>query len=97
MKLFIVDVSYIVGLEIVDQHLAGHRDFLKKYVDAGKIVTAGRKNPRTGGIIIIKAQELNEAQQIMSEDPFSIYKVANITITEMEPTLMTENFKGVLA
>lgn len=97
MKLFIVDVSYIVPIETVDQHLLAHRDFLNKYIQLGLIVVAGKKNPRTGGMIIIKTDSLSHAQAIMSEDPFSIYKVANITITEMEPTLISEPFKGVLA
>ena len=91
--MYIISLTYKVAIENVDQYISEHNSFLQKYYDAGLFVTSGRKEPRTGGIIITNAESKNEIEKIISEDPFYIHQVANYEITEFIPSKYNENFK----
>lgn len=91
--MFIISLTYKTSLENVERYIHGHNLFLQKYYDSGQFIASGRKEPRTGGIIIANAQSMNEAEQIISEDPFYIHQIAEYEITEFIPTKYNENFK----
>jgi uncharacterized protein YciI len=79
---FIISLHYIVPLEQLDAHMADHVKFLRKYYAKDIFVMSGRKVPRTGGIILARADAPEDIEKIMSEDPFVIHKLAEFTITE---------------
>lgn len=91
--MFIISLTYKVPIEKVELHIPAHNSFLQKYYDSGLLIASGRKEPRTGGIIICNAPTRNEAEQMIKEDPFHIYEVADYDITEFLPTKYNENFK----
>ncbi|AZA84996.1 GTP cyclohydrolase [Chryseobacterium lactis] len=91
--MFIISLTYKVALENVEQHLPEHNVFLQKYYDSGKFIASGRKEPRSGGIIIANAQSKNEIEQIISEDPFYTHQIADYEITEFIPSKYNDNFK----
>lgn len=91
--MFIISLTYKVVLENVEQHIPEHNIFLQKYYDSGFFIASGRKEPRTGGIIISNAQSKEEVLEIIKEDPFYIHQVANYEITEFLPSKYNENFK----
>ena len=70
----------------IEANLEAHRQFLDKYYAAGTFLLSGRKDPRNGGIIIAKANSLEEVQKIIQEDPFHRAKVAEYEITEFLPS-----------
>ena len=80
--MFIIDIQYIVPLEELDPYIEGHTAYLKKYIANNTFVVTGRKEPRTGGILIANAGSKEEVEKIITEDPFYQYKVAEMTITE---------------
>jgi len=80
--MFIINLNYIVPLEELDKHMTEHVKFLKVYYKKNVFVASGRKVPRTGGIILALAKSKEEVEQIISEDPFYIHKLAEFTITE---------------
>jgi uncharacterized protein YciI len=80
--MFIINLNYIVPLEQLDAHMAEHVKFLNKYYKQNVFVASGRKVPRTGGIILALAKSKEEVEQIISEDPFYTFKLAEFTITE---------------
>jgi uncharacterized protein YciI len=80
--MFIIDIHYTAPLEEVDKHIDGHVAYLKKYVENETFIITGRKEPRTGGILIANAASKEEVEKIITEDPFYHYHVAEITITE---------------
>lgn len=80
--MFIINLNYIVPLEKLDAHMTEHVKFLQKYYKKNVFVASGRKVPRTGGIILALAGSKEEVEQIISEDPFYIHKLAEFTITE---------------
>lgn len=91
--MFIISLTYKVSIENVERYIPEHNSFLQKHYDSGQFIASGRKEPRTGGIIICNAQSKDEAQQIITEDPFHIHQIADYTITEFIPSKYNENFK----
>lgn len=91
--MFIISLTYKSSIEKVEQLIPQHNIFLDKHYEAGRFIASGRKEPRTGGIIIANAESRKEAEQIISEDPFYIHEVADYTITEFIPSKYNENFK----
>ena len=91
--MFIVNLTYVKPLEKVEKHLAEHIKFLNKYYTINKFICSGRKNPRTGGVILCNAKNMEEVNEIISEDPFNKNSIANYDVVEFQPTKYTEDFK----
>ena len=91
--MYTVSLNYIKAVSEVEKYLEEHIKFLEKYYETGKFICSGRKNPRTGGVILLNAENLSEVERIISEDPFNINKIAEYEITEFFPTKYNKNFK----
>ena len=94
--MFIIDLDYIVPLEELDQHMAAHVKFLRKYYKNGTFVASGRKVPRTGGIILAVAGDLEAIHKIMSEDPFTRHELAEYSVTHFLTSQYHPDLKGLL-
>ena len=94
--MFILNLTYIKDINEVEQHLPNHVSFLEKYYKTGKFICSGRKNPRTGGIILCNAENINEINTIIAEDPFYKEKVASYEIIEFLPTKYAANFQSFI-
>jgi len=68
--MFIVSLNYIKSLAEVERFLEEHRVYLQKYYASGNFIMSGRKEPRTGGVIVVKAASHDEVNQIIRQDPF---------------------------
>lgn len=80
--MFIINLNYTVPLDELDEHMAEHVKYLKKYYKADVFIMSGRKLPRTGGIIIAQADSKEILEKIIAEDPFHKHKLAEFEITE---------------
>ena len=87
--MYIVSLNYIKEVSEVEKHLEEHIKFLEKYYEMGKFICSGRKNPRTGGVILLNAESLSEVEKIILEDPFNANEIAEYEITEFFPTKYT--------
>lgn len=85
--MFIVSLNYIAPITEVEKHLEAHIEYLKKHYDLKHFLASGRKVPRTGGVILMDLETREALDQIVSEDPFHINKVASYEITEFIPTM----------
>ena len=90
--MFLVMVNYIKPLEEIEQYLKEHIQFLDHYYAQEKFIFSGRRNPRTGGLILMNLNSKEEIQQIIKEDPFHIYGMAEYEIIEFTPTKYDANF-----
>tara|TARA_R110002126_G_scaffold288439_1_gene442146 strand:- start:1185 stop:1475 length:291 start_codon:yes stop_codon:yes gene_type:complete len=84
--MYIVSLNYIKPLEEVNRYLPEHLEFLNKYYESGDFILSGRKEPRTGGVILAKTQGLKDLEQILNLDPFYREGVAEYDIVEMVPS-----------
>lgn len=94
--MFIANLTYIKPLSEVEKHLDEHIAFLEKYYQAKKFICSGRKNPRTGGIILFHAKDAAEAEKIIQEDPFKMNGIASYEIIEFYPTKYISDFKTLI-
>jgi uncharacterized protein YciI len=91
--MYIISLTYKVSIDHVESLIKEHNAFLQKYYDSGQFITSGRKEPRTGGIIIANAESKSEIEQIIREDPFYIHQIADYEITCFMPSKYNDNFK----
>ncbi len=94
--MFIVSVTYQTPLEVVDSHLPAHIAFLDRYFAAGTFIAAGRKIPRTGGMMMARNVTRTELEAIIEEDPFKVNGVATYEITEFTPNRTAPEFAQLL-
>ncbi len=84
--MFVVSLTYKVDLVEVDRHLAAHVDYLNHYYGKGFFLLSGRKEPRTGGVILVNIASRQELDTILAQDPFAIADVADYQVTEFTPS-----------
>lgn len=84
--MYIVLLHYIQPLEIVDAHVAEHREFLERHYELGHFVASGPQVPRSGGVIFAKNITRDELNEIIQEDPFFHEKIAAYEVIEFNPT-----------
>lgn len=90
--MYIVSLEYKKPLEEVEKWLSDHVNFLERYYALGKFIFSGRKNPRTGGIILVYNVSREELDRILDEDPFNRHGIAEYSITEFIPTKYAGGF-----
>jgi len=91
-NLFVVSLEYKVPLKKVDEHLSAHRNFLEECYKNNTFIASGKKEPRTGGIIIASAKDKETLESILIKDPFKQHDIANYEITEFIPTMCSNDF-----
>ena len=84
--MFIVSLSYIKPLSEIEACLPAHIEYLDNHYAAGTFLLSGRKEPRTGGVIIMRADNRAQAEAVIAEDPFYQAKLAEYQITQFIPT-----------
>lgn len=94
--MFVASLTYVKPLQEVEKYLEEHIAFLDKYYKAGKFICSGRKNPRTGGIIVFNAKDEAEMKAIISEDPFHRNEIAEYEMIEFYPTKYAADFKAFI-
>jgi uncharacterized protein YciI len=94
--MFIINLDYIVPLEVLDTHMKAHVTFLQKYYKNNTFIASGRNVPRTGGIILAMAKSKDEVETIIKEDPFYEHKLATFTITEFLTSQYHPELKSLL-
>lgn len=74
--MFIFTLTYIKPINEVEKFLQQHIDYLEKNYRLGHFIASGRKVPRTGGVILCRAENKEQALTIMQKDPFYIQQIA---------------------
>lgn len=84
--MFLILLQYVRPLTAIDHYMDAHHAYLDKYYQSGHFIFSGRKQPRTGGLILCRAKNLREVEAIISEDPFDQNSLAMYDIIEFQPT-----------
>lgn len=69
--------------EVLDDHL----DYLKKYLDEGKIYAKGPFLDHSGGLIIYNTETIEEARELIENDPVIKHKSRKYTLKEWRSTI----------
>ncbi|MCE9599591.1 MAG: YciI family protein [Spirochaetia bacterium] len=88
MKHFLMELTYTAAIEQIDAAVVEHRAFLQKGFDAGMLLMSGPQNPRTGGVILGRAESLEIIRDFMLQDPFNVKSLATYRFVEFSPVKM---------
>ena len=80
--MFLLLLTYRVPLSEVDPHVPAHMTWLADQYAAGAFLMSGRKQPRTGGVIVANASTRAEAEAIATGDPLVRAGVADCEVVE---------------
>ncbi|WP_086480268.1 YciI family protein [Oceanospirillum sanctuarii] len=94
--MFIISLSYQVPLDEVDRFIPEHIEYLNEQYSKGHFILSGRKEPRTGGVIIAKVDSREMLNDILAQDPFHREGLASYEVTEVIPTKAGENLEFLL-
>ena len=95
--MFVVLLNYVKPLSEVDRFVGEHRQFLERHYAAGNFLLSGRKEPRTGGVILATAGSRAEVERIIQNDPFHREKIASYEIVEFLPSMSAEHLANLVA
>lgn len=85
--LYLILVHYVRPLDEVDRHMDAHLRFLRAHYDAGDFLLSGRREPRTGGVILARAESSDAVERWLAEDPFHQAGVAAYDVIGWTPTM----------
>ena len=94
--MFIVSITYISEMSQIDKYLDAHIEYLDRNYERGVFIASGRKVPRSGGIILAKARNRSELEEILNDDPFKIHNLADYELTEFVPTKAASEFSSLI-
>ncbi len=97
MKHFLVDTTFRVPLPEVEAATPAHREFLQTGYDQGVLLYSGPKVPRTGGVILARAESLERLQAFMAADPFLAGNLAEARYVEFNPVKRQPFLEGWVA
>lgn len=90
--MFIFTLTYKKPLSEVEKYLEEHCVYLDLNYKAGNFIASGRREPRTGGVIICKVETKDAALDIMKADPFYINEIAEYDAIEFIPSKYVDGF-----
>jgi uncharacterized protein YciI len=93
--MFVVSLSYRVSQDIVDLHNEAHIAWLQKAFDDGVFVAAGRKVPRTGGLLLSRADRAT-LDASLAQDPYYTKGVAEFDVVEFHAGRVAPGFENLL-
>ncbi|MDH6111088.1 uncharacterized protein YciI [Kitasatospora sp. MAP12-15] len=95
--MFVVTLTYTVPLERIDELVPEHVAWLETQYEAGAFLASGRRVPRTGGVILARAESPAALDAILAGDPFARAGVATYQVTEFLPSMTAPELTALTA
>jgi uncharacterized protein YciI len=89
-------INYVVALDEVDRHMKPHIDWLERGYDEGLFLLSGRRNPRTGGVIVCRGHKA-EVEALAASDPFVTGGAATTEVIEFSASWAADDIAALLA
>lgn len=100
MKHFLIEITYTASPEKIADILPAHRQFLQSGYEQGLLLMSGPMLPKTGGVVIARAQTLDDIQTFFKYDPYLANQAATYRFVEFDPvkrqTFLEDWVKGSL-
>ncbi|MFV0576975.1 MAG: YciI family protein [Vibrio sp.] len=94
--MFVVSLTYLVSLDEIDRFIPEHVRYLDEQYSKGNFILSGRKEPRTGGMIIATMDKRSELDEVLSQDPFHQNDLACYEVTEVIPSKTSKQLEFLL-
>ena len=83
--MFIVTLTYVPDLALIDAALPEHREWLEQQYADGAFLASGPQVPRTGGVILATGIDLADLERRLAQDPFGRRGLAEYSVVEFTP------------
>lgn len=90
MPTFVVTIDYVRPLPEIEAATPDHRAWLRGLLEAGILIVSGPFVPRSGGMLLIKAETQEELERLLLQDPFAQRKLASYMIRQWNPVMGAE-------
>jgi uncharacterized protein YciI len=85
MRQFLIFIRYTAPISDIELHTASHRAFLQEGYDSGMLLMSGPLVPRTGGVLIARADSPEQVMAFLARDPFTLAGVVSHELIEFKP------------
>ncbi|MFF2246709.1 YciI family protein [Arthrobacter sp. NPDC058130] len=93
--MYVVSLTYKVPDDIVEFHLPAHVAWLQAAFDDGVFMVAGRKIPRTGGLLLSNSDRAS-LDAALAKDPFYVNGVADFEVMEFHANRVAPGYENLL-
>ncbi|GAO40428.1 hypothetical protein SCH01S_48_00870 [Sphingomonas changbaiensis NBRC 104936] len=93
--LCVVVLTYVPDLAAVDARLDQHLAWLGRQYAEGRVLASGRRNPRTGGVIVCRGDRA-AVDAIVATDPFIASGVATAEVIPFIASMAAPDLAGLL-
>jgi len=83
--MILVLMRYVKPIEEVEEHTEAHRAFVDRLVRDGKVIVAGPRDPRTGGLMLTTFESEVDAMKTLVDDPFFEHGIAEYEAIRFKP------------
>jgi len=99
--MYLIVLDYVADLADIDSALDAHGVWLDAHYRAGTFLASGRREPRTGGVILARGERAT-IENAVAADPFAVRGLARHTVIEFHPSkfggpLDTDAIRSALA
>lgn len=95
-SVFVIELAYKADLAAIDEAMAPHMAYLRKYYAAGTFVLSGRKVPRDGGVILAVGESRERIEAIAREDPFHERGLSDFRVIEFRASQIADDVRKLL-
>jgi uncharacterized protein len=68
----VLTLTYLRPLDVVDQARPDNVAWIKREIEAGRLILAGRQESEQGGILITGDISSADAEELMADDPYQL-------------------------
>jgi uncharacterized protein YciI len=83
--MYLVVLDYVADLARIDAALEAHVRWLDEHYSAGLFLASGRREPRTGGVILARGDRADVEAAVLG-DPFATLGLARHSLIEFHPS-----------
>jgi uncharacterized protein YciI len=93
MKHFVVEIVYNVPFEKFGNAVTEHRDYLTLGYEQGMILFSGPQVPRMGGMVVVRAESMQEVVDFFAKDPYKLHGLADHRVIQFDPVRFQPDLK----
>lgn len=88
MRYFILNLIYKKPWQEMEADILEHRKLLDVGIAEGWVLFAGPKEPRLGGLVVLKSESLEDLKKFFAMDPYNVKNLAEFQYNEFHPVKM---------
>jgi uncharacterized protein YciI len=84
--MYILISTYTRPIDEVNAQLDHHRAWLARHYETGRVLVSGRRNPTTGGVIVLRADSREQVDELLADDPYTQHGLVDYEIVAFDET-----------